>query len=48
MLWSVDMVSAEVSAGLLEEGLTALVLRHICPRIAAPAEHRGAGLDATS
>lgn len=38
------LASEEVSVGLLEEELTALVLRHTCPRIATSAEHRGAGL----
>lgn len=40
-LWSVDMVFAKASAGLLGKGTIALVLRHTCWREAAPTEEEG-------
>lgn len=43
-LWSVGVVGADVSVGLLGKGPIALVIRHTCWRKAAPTEHRGAGL----
>ena len=39
-LWLVVLVHAGVSAGLLGEGATALVLRYTCPRRAVSAECR--------
>ena len=44
ILWSVDLVSSGVCAGLLGEETSALVVRHICPRKAVPGEHSGVGL----
>lgn len=40
-LWSVDMVFAEASTGLLGKGTIALVLRHTCWREAATTEEEG-------
>ena len=43
-LWSVNVVCAGGSAGLLGKGPTELVLRHTYPRKPVPAEHRRVGL----
>lgn len=43
-LWSVDVVHGGISVGLLGEGSTALVLRHICLRKSSTSRAWGAEL----
>ena len=48
ILRSVDVVCAGICAGFLRDDLAVLVLRHPCPRKAAPANYWGAGLGVAS